>query len=77
MLLCKLGERFKISIFAYNFQICALLCVFLFGRYLTSAMAMLLFLTLLLPQSSIDDLVFSVFPSNVIKLSYKISLLKN
>ena len=34
-------------------------------------------LTLLLLRSSIDDLVFSVFPSNFVKLSYKISLLKN
>ena len=34
-------------------------------------------LTLSLPQSSIDDLVFSVFSSNFFKLSYKISLLKN
>ena len=34
-------------------------------------------LTLSLPRSSIDDLVFSVFPSNFVKLSYKISLLKN
>ena len=33
-------------------------------------------LTLLLQQSSIDDLVFSVFTSNFFKLSYKISLLK-
>ena len=33
-------------------------------------------LTLLLPRSSIDDLVFSVFTSNFVKLSYKISLLK-
>ena len=33
-------------------------------------------LTLSLPQSSIDDLVFSVFTSNFVKLSYKISLLK-
>ena len=33
-------------------------------------------LTLSLPRSSIDDLVFSVFPSNFVKLSYKISLLK-
>ena len=34
-------------------------------------------LTLSLPRSSIDDLVFSVFLSNFFKLSYKISLLKN
>ena len=34
-------------------------------------------LTLSLPRSLIDDLVFSVFPSNFVKLSYKISLLKN
>ena len=34
-------------------------------------------LTLSLPQSSIDDLVFSVFTSNFVKLSYKISSLKN
>ena len=34
-------------------------------------------LTLSLPRSSIDDLVFSVFSSNFGKLSYKISLLKN
>ena len=34
-------------------------------------------LTLLLPRSSIDDLVFSVFTSNFFKLSYKISLIKN
>ena len=34
-------------------------------------------LTLSLPRSSIDDLVFSVFTSNFVKLSYKISLLKN
>ena len=34
-------------------------------------------LTLSLPRSSIDDLVFSVFPSNFFKLSYKISLRKN
>ena len=34
-------------------------------------------LTLSLLRSSIDDLVFSVFPSNFVKLSYKISLLKN
>ena len=34
-------------------------------------------LTLLLPRSSIDDLVFSVFTSNFLNLSYKISLLKN
>ena len=33
-------------------------------------------LTLSLPRLSIDDLVFSVFPSNFVKLSYKISLLK-
>ena len=33
-------------------------------------------LTLSLPRSSIDDLVFSVFTSNFFKLSYKISLLK-
>ena len=36
-----------------------------------------LHLTLSLPRSSIDDLVFSVFTSNFFKLSYKISLLKN
>ena len=35
------------------------------------------FLTLSLSRSSIDDLVFSVFPSNFVKLSYKISLIKN
>ena len=29
-------------------------------------------LTLSLPRSSIDDLVFSVFPSNFFKLSYKL-----
>ena len=34
-------------------------------------------LTLSLPRSSTDDLVFSVFTSNFLKLSYKISLLKN
>ena len=34
-------------------------------------------LTLSLPRSSIDDLVFSVFTSNFLKLSYKISLIKN
>ena len=34
-------------------------------------------LTFSLPRSSIDDLVFSVFPSNFFKLSYKISLIKN
>ena len=34
-------------------------------------------LTLSLPRSSIDDLVFSVFTSNFFKLSYKISLIKN
>ena len=34
-------------------------------------------LTLSLPRSSINDLVFSVFTSNFFKLSYKISLLKN
>ena len=34
-------------------------------------------LTLLLSQSSIDDLVFSIFPSNSFPLSCKISLLKN
>ena len=34
-------------------------------------------LTLSLPRSSIDDLVFSLFPLNFFKLSYKISLLKN
>ena len=34
-------------------------------------------LTLSLPRSSIDDLVFSVFTSNFFKLSYKISLLKH
>ena len=34
-------------------------------------------LTLSLPRSSIDELVFSVFTSNFVKLSYKISLLKN
>ena len=34
-------------------------------------------LTLSLPRSSIDDLVFSVFTSNFFKLSYKISLPKN
>ena len=34
-------------------------------------------LTLSLPRSSIDDLVFSVFLSNFFKLSYKISLMKN
>ena len=33
-------------------------------------------LTLSLPRSSIDDLVFSVFTSNFVKLSYKINLLK-
>ena len=33
-------------------------------------------LTLSLPRSSIDDLVFSVFSSHFLKLSYKISLLK-
>ena len=37
----------------------------------------LIILTLLLPRSSIDDLVFSVFTSNFVKLCYKISLLKN
>ena len=35
-----------------------------------------LLLTLSLPRSSIDDLVFSVFTSNFFKLSCKISLLK-
>ena len=34
-------------------------------------------LTLSLPRSSIDDLVFSVFTSNFFKFSYKISLRKN
>ena len=34
-------------------------------------------LTLSLPRSSIDDLVFSVFLSNFFKLSYKINLLKH
>ena len=34
-------------------------------------------LTLLLRQSLIDDLVFSVFTSNFFKLSHKISLIKN
>ena len=34
-------------------------------------------LTLSLPRSSIDDLVFSVFSSNFFKLSYKIGLIKN
>ena len=34
-------------------------------------------LTLSLPRSLIDGLVFSVFTSNFFKLSYKISLLKN
>ena len=34
-------------------------------------------LTLSLPRSSIDDLVFSVLTSNFVKLSYKISLIKN
>ena len=34
-------------------------------------------LTLSLPRSSIDDLVFSVFTSNFFKLSYKISFRKN
>ena len=34
-------------------------------------------LTLSLPRSSIDDLVFSMFPSNFVKLSYKINLIKN
>ena len=42
-------------------------------RWLSKAKA----LTLSLPRSSIDDLVFSMFPSNFVKLSYKISLLKN
>ena len=36
-----------------------------------------IFLTLLLPRSSIDDLVFSMFPPNFLKSSYKITLLKN
>ena len=35
------------------------------------------YLTLSLLQSSIDDLVFSVFPLNFFPPSYKISLLKN
>ena len=34
-------------------------------------------LALSLLRSSIDDLVFSVFLSNFVKLSYKISLIKN
>ena len=34
-------------------------------------------LTLSLPRSSIDDFVFSVFTSNFVELSYKISLIKN
>ena len=34
-------------------------------------------LTLSLPRSSINDLVFSVLTSNFFKLSYKISLRKN
>ena len=34
-------------------------------------------LTLSLPRSSIDDLVFSVFSSHFFKLSYKLSLRKN
>ena len=34
-------------------------------------------LTLSLPRSSIDDLVFSVFTSKFFKFSYKISLIKN
>ena len=34
-------------------------------------------LTLSLPRSSIDDLVFSAFTSNFVKFSYKISLIKN
>ena len=38
---------------------------------------MLVALTLSLPRSSTDDLVFSVFTSNFFKLSYKISLRKN
>ena len=33
-------------------------------------------LTLSLPRSSIDDLVFSVFPLIFFKLSYKVTLLK-
>ena len=35
------------------------------------------YLTLSLPRLSIDDLVFSVFTSIFLKLSYKISLIKN
>ena len=34
-------------------------------------------LTLSLPRSSIDDIVFLVLPSKFFKLSYKISLIKN
>ena len=40
-------------------------------------MIRMVLLTLSLPRSSIDDLVFSVFLSNFFKLSYKISLIKN
>ena len=46
------------------------------GESIFSA-SMICALTLSLPRSSIDDLVFSVFPSNFVKLSYKISLIKN
>ena len=49
----------------------------LFALYLTTLFNLGDSLTLSLPQSSIDDLVFSVFTSNFFKLSYKISLLKN
>ena len=38
--------------------------------------SIILAISLSLPRSSIDDLVFSVFFSNFFKLSYKISLLK-
>ena len=38
---------------------------------------LLVCLTLSLPRSSTDDLVFSVFTSNFFKFSYKINLLKN
>ena len=41
---------------------------------LVAFLSIFLALTLSLPRSSIDDLVF---PSNFVKLSYKISLIKN
>ena len=76
------GGKLYLSVFLYVAVVKTALCKVLCCRHsrylqLSTKYCIRFCLTLSLPQSSIDDLVFSVFPSNFFKLSYKISLLNN